>query len=284
MDGPSDCSSYEQYDSARKVCSYSCISESECTSIQSQIDAELNTWSDELDGADRSAPESGGEATTANSLVLYTVSNGEKIMKISGSDTQEFQSLWKEVADLAPDALSDTYIENFEVYSDAKSDVIAYVSDDDGNGKWKLSINLPTHKLSDMKEQKTTLIHELSHIITLNKEQFMTPSGKCPNYSTQEGCAKSSAYLNLFVKKFWGTKTTADYDAKTFVTEYATTNPEEDIAESFAFFVLTSNFSDTTIKDQKVNFFNTYPELIAIRNEMRSTLASDIIRAKKLKK
>jgi hypothetical protein len=81
--------------------------------------------------------------------------------------------------------------------------VIAYVSDDDGNGKWKVDINLPVHTSSDIKEQKATLIHELSHIITLNKDQFIASSGVCPNYETDEGCTKSTSYMNNFVKKFW---------------------------------------------------------------------------------
>ena len=73
------------------------------------------------------------------------------MVKQSGTDAIEYQNLWKEVADLSPDSLSDAYIGNFEVYSDPSSDVIAFVSDDDGNGKWKMSVNLPTHKLSDTK-------------------------------------------------------------------------------------------------------------------------------------
>lgn len=281
VDGPSDCSSYEKYDARKKVCLYECIDEAECSNIQSQIDAELAGWAESLDGNTRDAPSNGWESTSTNSKVIYSVSKWEKIIKISGTDTTEYQSLWKEVADLSPDALSDTYIENFEVYEDTKSDIIAYVSDDDGNGKWKMSINLPTHKLSDGKEQKATLIHELSHIITLNKDQFMSPSGACPNYETDEWCTKSSAYLNTFVKKFWWTTKTASYDTNKFITEYASSNPEEDIAESFAFFVLWTNFSDATVKEQKLNFFNWYPELVKIRGEMRNVLASDIIRARK---
>jgi hypothetical protein len=109
----------------------------------------------------------------------------------------------------------------------------------------------------------------------------MTPDGACPNYETDEWCTKATAYLNNFVKRFWWKAKTATYDENKFVTEYATTNPEEDIAESFAFFVLWSNFSNTTVKDQKLNFFNSYPELLKIREEMRSVLASEIIRARK---
>lgn len=283
VEWPSDCSSYEKYDERKKVCSYECIDEAECKTIQSQIDSELAGWTDSLEWSGRDAPTWAWESSSANSKVLYSVTPGEKITKKSGTDTSEYRDLWKEVADLSPDTLSDTYIEEFEIYEDASSDVIAYVSDDDENGKWKMSINLPTHKLSDNKEQKTTLIHELSHIITLNKNEFITPNGTCPNYETDEGCTKSTAYLNNFVKRFWWTAKTATYDENKFVTEYATTSPEEDIAESFAFFVLGTDFSDTNIRNQKLNFFNSYPALVKIRTDMRNILASDIVRARKMR-
>ena len=66
-----------------------------------------------------------------------------------------------------------------------------------------------------------------------------------------------------------------------FVTEYAITSPEEDIAESFAFFVLESNHNNSSTRNSKVNFFNSYPELIAIRNEMRNTLTKNTLKLKK---
>ena len=49
VDGPDDCSSYEKYDARKKVCSYECIDETECSSIQSQIDAELAGWTESLE-------------------------------------------------------------------------------------------------------------------------------------------------------------------------------------------------------------------------------------------
>lgn len=109
----------------------------------------------------------------------------------------------------------------------------------------------------------------------------MNPSGVCPNYETDEGCTKVSSYINNFAKKYWGNSKTATYSESKFVSEYASSSPEEDIAESFAFYVLGANHSDTTVREQKMNFFNSYPEIVKIRNDMRSVLASDIIRAKK---
>lgn len=65
------------------------------------------------------------------STALYSVSRGEKITLTSGKDSDQNQSFWNEVAELSPDSLSDNYIDSFELYSDASSDVIAYVVDDE---------------------------------------------------------------------------------------------------------------------------------------------------------
>jgi hypothetical protein len=277
-----DCTSYEVYDAERRVCSYECRDEAECKKIQNEIDAELDSWSEELETVDRDAPT--GDAEEKNILASYRVRSGEQISKVSGTDTSEHQSLWQEIRELSPDTLSDRYIETFDVYSDPSSDVLAFVVDDDGNGKWKIAVNLPTHKESDIKWQKATLIHELAHIITLNKDQFMTVSGICPNYEADEWCTKSSSYLAQFQKKYWGNAKKIPYTEESFVSEYASTNPEEDIAESFAFYILGRNFSESPVRESKMNFFNSYPELVEIREDMRNVLAESIIRARKLGK
>jgi hypothetical protein len=49
VDGPSDCSSYETYDSLRKVCSFECKTELECKTTQQSIDDELAGWTDSLE-------------------------------------------------------------------------------------------------------------------------------------------------------------------------------------------------------------------------------------------
>jgi hypothetical protein len=72
------------------------------------------------------------------------------------------------------------------VFSDEQDDTIAFVVDDDGDGKRHIAVNLPIHQASDLKEQKATLIHELSHIITLNHDQMIASPNMCPSYETDE--------------------------------------------------------------------------------------------------
>jgi hypothetical protein len=152
---------------------------------------------------------------------------------------------------------------------------------------------LSNHKSSSLREQKSTLIHELTHIVSLNTSQ-VNPDISEPLCSTkhirlEEGCAKNNAYITDFFYNFWSSGVSLDdfgqmkYDSKKFITEYATTNVVEDFAESFAFFVLEKDFQNlgNLPKYEKVKFFYGFPELLSMRSEMRQVLGKNIIRAKK---
>lgn len=282
VDSNEDCTSYEAYDAERSICYFLCNTEEECDDITTQIDEELDSWTETLEDEDRVFDEaSWEESSEQTSVVVYTVTAWEKITTKTGNDIPEYQTIRQEVAELSPNTISDTYLESFEIFNDPESDVLAFVADDDGNGKWHMAINLPMHQNSDIKEQKATIIHELSHIITLNNDQMSTASGSCWAYETDEWCTKSSSYLNQFYQLFWKTVKNPSFDEQQFVTDYATTNVEEDIAESFAFFILESNHQSDTTRNKKVSFFNTFPELVTMRQEMRSVLTKYAIRLRK---
>lgn len=156
----------------------------------------------------------------------------------------------------------------------------------------------------------SSLIHEYAHILTLNESQlnatettvenekeFAAAEAAClPQYFNEDGCLKANSYLNLFQKSFWGKimsewkKLRTDYQADSedqyaafnsffqkyqtsFVTDYAPTSPEEDIAESFTAFVLKDKIlNELEVRDKKINFFYNFPELIMLRKTIRERL------------
>ena len=59
-----------------------------------------------------------------------------------------------------------------------------------------------------------------------------------------------------------------------FLTDYAATNPEEDIAESFSFFVLSPRPAGDSIADQKILFFYGFPELVRLRDEIVNAICT----------
>jgi hypothetical protein len=124
---------------------------------------------------------------------------------------------------------------------------------------------------------------------------FAIKSEECfPRYMSVDGCAKTNSYINQFYQRFW-TDIISEWDEiqyiesddkyyeqmtlfyevyeDRFVSEYASTNVDEDIAESWTAFVLLEKPRDTTfISNQKILFFYEYPELIEMRNHIRNNL------------
>ncbi|MDA1079900.1 MAG: putative zinc-binding metallopeptidase [bacterium] len=285
VDGPDECSSYEAYDAEFGVCYFECASEQECEEMQNDIDDELATWADEAEGD--SEPIHEDPEADIEAVASYAVTAGEKIALVSGNDATEYQTVWDEIATLSPNATSDAYIETYEVYDDSDSDTLAFVDDPDQNGKWRIAINLAGRRESTLREQKATLIHELAHIITLNTSQVSSNYVSCSTYELDEGCANQNSYLQAFYGTYWnGVQPPAEFVESTFVTEYAASDPVEDLAETFTFFVLEKDRENlgTTVKDQKIKLLYDYPDLVQVRKEMRNTLSRDVIRARKLGK
>ena len=114
-----------------------------------------------------------------------------------------------------------------------------------------------------------------------------------PSFFTGEGCSLEESYINRFFQRFWvdifeefaEIQAIEDEDdfyeemdafyqryADRFVTDYAATNPGEDIAESWTYFVLNQKPAGDAIRDQKVLFFYDYPELVRLRDYIRAAL------------
>jgi hypothetical protein len=294
-----ECSAYEQFDAENKVCFYECESEAECKEIGDAIEAEFAVWTDELE-KDTGKVEEKSIASNDKSLrAEYIVSAGENISLKIGKDNEKYKQIWEEIAQLSPDSLSNKYVDTYQVFENKSDDTLAFVDDEDGDGKWRIAVNLSGYNTSTTRENKSTFIHELAHIISLNSSQVNAgvQQNSCKNFYLDEGCTNGSSFLNNFQKTFWvnikkvkneNGESMAEFDENKFVTEYAATNEVEDLAESFAFFVLekdNENLGDDSIlKNQKIKYFYNYPELVSIRKDMRSVLSKDIVRAKKLGK
>lgn len=141
-----------------------------------------------------------------------------------------------------------------------------------------------------------TLIHEWGHLMTL-KASDVPPNPNasgCKTYFTGEGCALPNSIVARFVEAFWSSDMISESDRISgiydedayfdamdgfvadhrteFVTDYAATNPAEDLAETISVFVLTDRPTGNDIKDQKVLFFWNDPSLLVLRDQIRSGL------------
>ena len=282
-----DCASFETFDEENSTCSFECTNKQECSNLQTQADEEFTDWSKELSQDKAPVEEKTIPANDKSQKAGYKVSTGENITLVFGKDSQEYRKIWDDIKSISPDYISDKYIEEFQIFDNGKDDTLAFVHDDDRNGKWTIGVNLTGRKSSSEREQKATIIHELGHIISLNTSQINPniSENACKTYFINEGCADANSYAYYFKKNFWkNTNQGQEYNENKFVTEYASSEPLEDLAESFAFFVLGKgqSFLGDSMKDQKMKMFYNYPELVQVREEMRKSLSVEIVRARKI--
>lgn len=217
---------------------------------------------------------------------------------------REAQVIWDRFVALTP-VDQRTMLAEFEVF-DGTTDMAAAVTQTEADpGRWILSVHLDEARASDLDE---VLIHEFGHLLTLNADQ-VPPDAEAPEtytgyrrrtrqcaplYYTGEGCARNGSYIDEFVERFWPPEllaeleevdatededeweeAQADFAARhedRFVTPYAATHPGEDIAESWTSFVLERKPRGDSIADEKIRFFWEYPELVALREQIRAEL------------
>ncbi len=232
-------------------------------------------------------------------------------LQVYQKDASAQENIWDYFAAIIPENQR-TFLKHFIVTTDGKDNVLAAVSQSDTSAyEWDLSVDMLD--ASDPQDLTFTLVHEFGHLLTLNSQQvqpslavFNDPNSDavytreeqaCPRYFTGEGCSDPDSYINTFFDKFWikiydeWSKIDAETDddiyqqrldrfyAKykdQFVSDYAVTDPEEDIAETWAYFVLYPKPTGNTIANQKVLFFYGYPELVSLRKQIANNLCAQL--------
>jgi hypothetical protein len=203
--------------------------------------------------------------------------------------------LWNFFANLIPSDLRPELVK-LELFADDTDDTGAYVSPINTNDltRWDIGFNMAYVWSSTQQFQKSETaynsIHEFAHVLTLNSGQLIVggTENDCTTFFPGEGCSNETSYINQFFNNYWtdiydesqlfdeddDAAFFAFYDkyADRFVTEYASTNPGEDIAECFARFVLLNSPSGNQIKDQKIRFFYDFQELVAMRDRIRANI------------
>jgi len=190
---------------------------------------------------------------------------------------------------LSPDMK--TYVANIIVNSDGVANILAYVSqENDQLTKWRIVLDIKDafdEEGKYIQEYDETIVHEFAHLLTLNASQMQDESNG--TYENEEGILAKESFLNKFYNEFWTDiyedfKTIVDpndentaydfYDKykDQFVSDYAATNPEEDIAETFRIFVFNEKPEGTDIKDQKVQWMFEQEGLIKLRDYIRKNL------------
>lgn len=223
------------------------------------------------------------------------------------NDTDTQHKIWDYFRALIP-AAQRMMLSEYVISTDGQGGLLAAVgqTEDDPN-RWLLEVDIADSV--NYYELTYTLIHEFGHLLTLGPDQvppsiavFNNPNdnhvylkevSNCITYFPGEGCSNPGSYIDDFYNQFWTdiyeewNKINYEENDETyynklddfyykyqdrFVTNYAVTNPEEDIAESWAFFVLGQKPEGNSIAEQKRLFFYQYPELVDLRDTIRENV------------
>jgi hypothetical protein len=207
------------------------------------------------------------------------------------TDTDDYR-IWNIFARIAGKEFVRDHIWRYATFRDPDTGLLAFVQPivKDKPRGWGLAFNA---NAADFKNQKwardtvAVLIHEYAHVLFLNhreSEHKRIKAKYCKDrYVGIMGCAKKDSYIGAYAKAFWTddeprskkkAKSRYKAHAAEYVTWYGGVNPEEDMAESFVQFVLAAKPAGTAKKDKKVLFFYEYPELVVIRDRIRTEVAS----------
>jgi|GEM_PF-2985616 len=155
-------------------------------------------------------------------------------------------------------------------------------TDDD----WTIGINYD--EISNPRDTVLTFIHEYMHIVSLqdkelvSTDEFFDSSQPCTTLYLSEGCAEPDSILNKWHDSHWkpnnltfsqeddqDTSYSRYFDNQAlFINDYAATNPVEDFAETFAYWVL----NDETVPSAKKTYLDNDESLILIKNQIRASL------------
>ncbi|MBU2610674.1 MAG: hypothetical protein KJ606_06955 [Chloroflexi bacterium] len=226
-------------------------------------------------------------------------------------DTATHEAIWDYFTTIIP-ANQREIVNQYVIFTDGQYNILAAVEQDGYDpARWSLGVDILDS--ADRKALGATLLHEFGHLLTLNTSQVVIEmnlhdnpddaqaAAACQQYflpsrcCADEGCSQSNSYINHFHRVFWTAiyaeweqiKAIEDQDEydrrlydfyeayqRQFVTEYTATSPEEDIAESWMFFILEPKPAGDTIAEQKILFFYDWPELVQLRGEIISRVCT----------
>jgi hypothetical protein len=209
----------------------------------------------------------------------------------SREDKATQMEIWKLFTAMIPISQREL-LNEFIIFTDGGSDLLAAVEKADQPGKWSLQVDIVDAK--DRLALSATLLHEFAHLVTLNSSQTEGDNYVCSIDYINPGCGRNGSYIDLFYQRFWADifsewqtinaiDNPGDWNDQMdkfylshqseFLTAYSATEPAEDIAEAWMYYILSPQpAEETTIAEGKILFFYDFPELVQLRMEIRSRL------------
>lgn len=214
-------------------------------------------------------------------LAEYRVLPHGGLESLSG-DGEDYTPLWAQMTALLPQGAFADFT-RLIIFTDGPGGTLAYVAARDAAGsRWEIAVDP-----ADAQDEgwfTETVLHEYCHYLTLNQDQVKYTQRQTGDTYNEPGMVSlPGSYLDDFVQAFWtgylddrlANPTSYHFFLRheaDFITDYAATDPAEDIAESFTYFVLYDPQEGEEVWVDKLAFFYDYPELARLRGEIRACL------------
>lgn len=209
----------------------------------------------------------------------------EKEFEDIASDYTSHLLIWDEIRTVI-DPTHLAMVTSFEITTDGLDGILASVYlYNIRNNDWRISIDIMDHVSNESIRRKyfaETLVHEYGHLISLNRTQMTGDTRSINTFETDEGITKEDSYMNVYFQRFWKEiyNQVNDHDfyelrRKEFLNNYAATNPVEDFAETFVYFIFSDYPEDETVLSKKVQFFYEYEEIVEMRKRIRDIYKDD---------
>ncbi len=221
-------------------------------------------------------------------------------------DTDAQQALWEYASSIMTPEVS-RWISQFETFISTGASAFVRPSDPDRVDRSHWTLRMDVVYAQNPADVTHVLVHEAGHLVVENTEQI--PASEylygweqnpvlCKEFLSMSGCSKPDSYINQFYQIFWKDiyeewetevdrrdyttyeeyqrllETFYNKHQESFLGPYQTSNIEEDMAESFALFVLNPPPTGDSLAEQKIRFFYDYPELVALRQKMIQGICS----------
>lgn len=201
--------------------------------------------------------------------------------------------VWRLVSGIAATEIRFGQVRTLRIIDDPQADTDAAVWGTGDPQAWGIEVN--TAYLDDPDALAAVIVHEVAHLISLQDDQFVLGLS-CEQVEIPEGCMAPGSVLADFHARFWagysGLVPESDDSGACdvpagdafqaahpgdFVTAYAASCLEEDLAETFAHFVLSEQEDwpqESAVVRAKLEFMLARPGLAQRRLEMRAAISA----------
>ena len=206
-----------------------------------------------------------------NVLASHPVRGGQ-----AGVTDPEDALVWEYLCSILPLEARQKVAE-FNLFTDGTSNILAYTSPvqvDGVSDNTHFSISIDYYDVYDENGAKRdwskltyTILHEYGHVLLEDETQVDLTKGD----STHDPAAFiEGSFRKGFYDAFWsglGDTGVGDYDANPthYVSRYGANYFHEDIADTFAVFVLGGQPKGSTVAEEKLRFFWADPDMVSLR-------------------